>query len=90
MGAKEASELKEGQRVFWDNDYLDAGTVCYHNDVKTGIWIKWDHPDVTGGWIDYEDMQKVEKASGDGPLKKPLFEPTLCPPYTDKANFVKG
>ncbi len=61
MDVKEASKLKKYGRVMWDSNNLDAGTVCFHNDFKTGIWIKWDDEKVNGGWIDYEDMQRVSR-----------------------------
>ncbi len=64
MNAKEASELKEGQRVVWDGDKFDTGIICFHNHIGTKVWVKWDNVKSPGDWIDYEDMQKAEKASG--------------------------
>ncbi len=61
MDTKEASELKEYQRVMWDQNKYNLGTILCHNSAKTGILIEWDNIEVNGSWIDYEDMQKIER-----------------------------
>ncbi len=59
MDAKEASELKVGQRVTLDNDWFGAGAIRFHNHVGTRVRVAWDRG--IDQWIDYKDMQKIEK-----------------------------
>ncbi len=60
MNANKASKLKVGQRIMWDGDECDLGTVIKHNIPETGVFLKWDDPHVNGGWVDYEDMHMME------------------------------
>ena len=64
MDAKEASKLREGQRVTWDSNHFDLGTFEFHSEDKTSVWIRWDKSKVDSGWIHYNDMGRIEKYSG--------------------------
>lgn len=59
MTEREARKLKVGDRVMWDCDAGDCGTVIdvgYH-----GATIKWDNGQ-TGG-VDFRGMSKISRAT---------------------------
>jgi hypothetical protein len=41
MTGEQSSTLKVGDRVFWQNDHADKGTITEKN--WAGVTIKWDN-----------------------------------------------
>lgn len=58
MNSEAATQLKAGDRVMWDGDPKDLGTVMQvgHRAAQ----ISWDVGLI--GWIAFEDATRIEKA----------------------------
>lgn len=58
MTYKEATQLKDGDRVTWDKNPEDLGTV--QDIANVGVKIAWDNGQK--GWIDFRAVGLIEKA----------------------------
>lgn len=59
MKAREANTLKVGDRVCWEGDPNDAGTVVEAPRGAAGVRIAWDNG--KEGWIDKRGAESVER-----------------------------
>lgn len=58
MTYSEAKQLKNGDRVIWDKNREDLGTV--ETVGNAAVKIEWDNG--MKGWVDFEDAKRIEKA----------------------------
>jgi len=61
MNEKESRQLKVGDRVIWDHDQSDAGTVTFAG--ARYVQTTWDNGDLAT--TDHRDMQRISKAGGE-------------------------
>lgn len=60
MTEQEAWKLGPGDRVIWQNDPADAGTVV----LGSGDCFAVDWDNGMHGWIDCRDAEKISRAPG--------------------------
>ncbi len=58
MTYSEATQLKDGDRVTWDKNPEDLGTVRAIGN--RAVKVEWDNG--LKGWVDFEDAKRIEKA----------------------------
>ena len=54
MNVEQARKLKKGDRVYWDNDKDDQGTVMFADDYT--VSIKWDKPVKGANYLNIADL----------------------------------
>jgi hypothetical protein len=59
MKPDEASKIEVGDRVMWDNDPNDAGTVT--GKISFGFRVRWDAWPLSSGWLDFTRSGRVQK-----------------------------